>query len=268
MTGLVQPEADQSGFTLSPHELHLCGDLVGVEQLPVVLGRGPQSPDVESWTASIAEARAELLRRGLLDPAGRVADGLEELLDVLGKPLHEIAARRIGDGGMDRLCLAIGRRGGKVYAARSAAGVDAAVTLGHTESRTASLRAFLGELEPVALTPCSARLRELQEGLGAAEGFTACAHALVGTGIGEAQAGLIAEVLTTTTAFTEIVTISHNAGQTSGTPAAMVVYDAQTGRVIATPHRAPDGELWVTFAPGGWDRVARGIAALDELAQL
>lgn len=253
-------------FTLSPHELQLCGDLVGIEHLPVALGRGPQSPDVESWTASITAARSELARRGLLEPSGRVADELEELLDTLGKPAHEIAARRICDAGMGRLCLVTGRRGGKVYAGRSPGGADSAITLGRTESHAASLRTFLGEHAPASLAPVNARLRELQEGLASAEGFAGCAHALENCGIGSTSAGVIAEVLTTATAFTEVVAIVHTVGTASDTPAAMVVYDSPTGRVVATPHAAPDGELWVAFAPGTWDRIARGLTALDALA--
>lgn len=251
---------------LNPHELQLCGDLLGLEQLPVVLGRGPQSPDTESWTASIAAARMALVRRELLDGADCVTDELEGLLHVLGNPAHEIAARRIDEGGMRRLCLASDRRGTRVYATRGPR-EDSAVALGLSESDGASLRAFLGEEPPLNLVPGNAPLRALQEGLAAAEGFAGCVHALEVAGIAEPQAALIAEVLATATAFTEIVTIVHSSGQASATPAAMVIYDSPAGRIVATPHRAPDSALWVTFAPGTWGRVARGLRALDELAE-
>lgn len=252
-------------ITLTPHELRLCGDLLGVENFPVVLGRGPQSPDLQSWTAALEAARSALSRRGLVDEAGRVADGLEDLLEVLGHPVREIAARRMGDDGVRRLCLASGRRASRVYAARGP-GADAAVALGLGVSELAGLRLFLGEHPALALAPANARLRELQEGLAGAEGFADCAHALVRAGIGVTSADLIADVLTTATAHTEIVTIIHSLGKTSATPAAMVVYDAPAGRVVATPHRAPDGRVWVTFTPGSWDRVLRGLRSLDELA--
>lgn len=251
-------------FTLTPHELQLCGDAAGIEHLPVVLGRGPQSPDVDSWTASMAAARAGLEARGLLDPAGRMPDELEALLDTLGNPQHEIAARRIGEAGMSRLCLATGRRGDKMSALRQP-GDDSAINVGSIESRAASLRGFLGEHTPADLSPANARLSEVQEGLAAAEGFAGCAHALERCEIASAAAALLAEVLTTATAFTEIVAIAHRAGRASDTPAAMVVYDSPAGRVVATPHAAPDGELWVAFAPGSWDRVQRGLRALDAL---
>ena len=254
-----------AAITLTPHELRLCGDLLGVENFPVVLGRGPKSPDRESWSAAREAARRALSRRGLVDEAGGVADGLEDLLETLGHPVREVAARRIGDDGVRRLCLASGRGASRVCAVRGP-GDDAAVTLGPGESEPAGLRSFLGENPALALAPASAPLRELQEGLAGAEGFAGCAHALVRAGISAASADLIADLLTTATAHTEIVTIVHSLGTSSSTPAAMVVYDAPAGRVVATPHRAPDGRVWVTFTPGSWDRVLRGLRSLDELA--
>lgn len=257
--------AGLSEYLLSPHELHLCGDLLGVEQLPVVLGAGPQSPDVDTWAAAMAAAREDLTGRGLLDGAGHLSDELEDLLHVLGNPTREIAARRVGKGGLRRLCVAADRRGDNVRASRDP-GEDSPVTLARSESDVESLRCLLGDRKPLAAASGNASLPALLEGLAAAEGFPACAQALEAAGVGGTQSSVIAEVLTTATAFTEIVTIRHESGQASATPAAMVVYDAPAGRLVATPRRAPDGALWVSFGPGGWDRVARGLRALDELA--
>lgn len=261
-TGLATGGA---AISLRPHELHLCAELVGVEQLPVVLGRGPQSPDLQSWATDIAAARAALTAGGLVDGGGRVADELEDLLRVLGSPVHEIAARRVGRDGVQRLCVATDRLGATTCARREP-GENSPVALSALGSESEILRGFLGEHAPLESAGGRCALSALQEGLAAAEGFAGCAQALEVAGLGGVQASVIAEALTTATAFTEIVTIRHHSGQASDTPAAMVVYDAPAGRVVATPRRAPDGALWVSFAPGSWDRVARGLQALDELA--
>ena len=46
------------------------------------------------------------------------------------------------------------------------------------------------------------------------------------------------------------------------TPAAMVVYDGDAGRIVAVPSRAGDGRWWTSTAPGTPARIADGLRRL------
>lgn len=265
------PVAAQGPVTLDPAELQACASLLGIEELPVVLGRLPAPADPEA-------ALEGLRRRRLVARAGwrdEPAPALAALVATVGTAGAELAVRRVGADGLARLCLAgVGTApppghgpGGHCVAARRPPGEDAPVTLWWARSRTVALRRFLGAAQPAACPGVRVPLAPLQERLGAAgSGAASCAAAIAACGVAPADAEAVAGVLASATAWTEVVRVTRRGGVEEHTPAAMVVYDCPHGRMIATPRRAPDGRLWVTFGPAGAGRLARGVDALDALA--
>ncbi len=253
--------------TLPAGELRRCAGKLGIEELPVVLGR------------ELCGGAAAAGEHG--DPAAEPAPELIDAVRLLGCASAELAARRFTAEGVARLCIAGDESGtaggtggalgapGRLAAARRGPAEEAAVTVGWARSRAAELADFLGAAPPVDVPAVRALQGELQARLGAAgTGMTAgaCAGALTACGIGVA-ADKIAPVLVGATAWAEIVRVTRVGGAPGHTRAALVVFDSPHGRLAATPGLAPGGALWTTFGPGDTARIARGIEALDALAE-
>ncbi|WP_182358035.1 ESX secretion-associated protein EspG [Tomitella gaofuii] len=280
--------------------------LIGVEELPVVLGRDGRGGVVgaDGVAQSAAEVDAALHRRGLLAAAGDGAAPepcapLAEQVAALCSAPDEVAVRRITGGGIARLCLAAGAQaarpdgaigagaGSGCAAATRAPGDDAPVTLSWERSPHAGLMRFLGAAELAAVPgPVRVPLEELQRRLGGtcpaapddadAASRGECAAAFTACGVPPDAADVVASVLCSVTAWSEVVLLHRGRGpEASGLrssalhgtapPAAMVVYDSPLGRLAATPERTPGGVLWVTFGPGDTARIGRGLAALAAL---
>ncbi|WP_158726340.1 ESX secretion-associated protein EspG [Tomitella fengzijianii] len=291
-------------ITLSIPELQRCAGLLGIEELPLALGGGPERV-VGAAPPSTAEVDGALRRRGLLTTGGGGAGPepcppLAELVSALCSAPEEVAARRITEGGVARLCLAgdrppasprdaigaVGLRAG--VAATRATGDDAPVALSWSRPRRAELMRFLGDAEPVALRdPVRVPLAELQQRLAECgeQRLTAaapedpgavsqgeCAAAFIACGAPADAADTIAVVLCSVTAWSEVVRLRRGSACAPGPheavpPAAMVVYDSPRGRLVAAPGRAPGGVLWATFGPGDAERIGRGLEALADLAE-
>lgn len=254
---------------LSAGELRRCAAALGIEELPVVLGRdlcGGAAPS-----------------EGSADPEAELAPDLVDAVRRLGGAPAELAARRFTDAGMARLCIAGAEDGtdrtgdrrdvvgapGRIVAARRGPAEGAAVTVSWARSRAVELAGFLGAEPPADVPTAAAPQNVLRARLGAAgTGMTvgACVEALYACGIGVA-ADKIAPVLVGATAWTEVVRVTRGNGAEEHARAALVVFDSPHGRMSAAPGRAPDGTLWTTFGPGESARIARGIEALDALAE-
>ncbi|WP_182349026.1 ESX secretion-associated protein EspG [Tomitella gaofuii] len=209
--------------------------LIGVEELPVVLGRDGRGGvvDADGVAQSAAEVDAALHRRGLLAAAGDGAAPapcapLAEQVAALCSAPDEVAVRRITGGGIARLCLAAGAQaahpdgaigagaGSGCAAATRAPGDDAPVTLSWERSPHAGLMRFLGAAEPAALPgPVRVPLEELQRRLGGARPAAPddaeaasrgeCAAAFTACGVPPDAADVVASVLCSVTTWSEVV---------------------------------------------------------------
>ncbi|GAA4820790.1 ESX secretion-associated protein EspG [Tomitella cavernea] len=223
--------------TMPLRHLQRCAGLIGVEELPVVLGRDGRGGVVGASGAapSATEVDAALHRLGLLaaaeaGTAPEPCTPLAELVAALCSAPDEVAVRRITGGGIARLCLATGpaaawpgaaigaTAGSGCAAATRTPGDDAPVTLSWERSRNAGLMRFLGAAEPAVLPgpPVRVRLEELQRRLGGSHPAAApddsdavsrgeCAAAFSACGVPPGAADAVAAVLCSVTAWSEVV---------------------------------------------------------------
>lgn len=256
---------------LSLTELRVCAEALGAEDLPVVLGRGPD-PDDDGYTVANrdeADARESLRRRAILTAergCDEFAAPIDDWVHTLVAGGEELAARRISGAGVARLCIARHYGRGRTVVASRPVGGDAPVTVASAGPRARELLRFLGDTAPAQEVTTRAPLDALTAHLAGSDGFAACAAAFTAVGAELPVADALAAVLTTTTSWTEVVRVVRRRGVPWHTPAAMVVYDSAHGRLVAVPDRAPDGTIWVTFGPGDRGRIGRGIDALDGLS--
>lgn len=243
--------AGGAAVTVDFADLQACAHTLGIEEIPIVLGRGPPA------TGAVAGGMPPI-------PAGGRDGPVAAAVRTLSTAGAHVAARRVSSDGTARLCIAAREACDAPIVAERAPGDDAPVRIGPARGRGQELQRFLGASALARCPPVRVPLGPLRERLAGGSGD--CAAAFTGCGVGAEAAQRAGRVLETATAWTEVVRVVRTRGTQRHTPAAMVIYESPYGRLAATPSAAPDGVLWVTIGPGDGGRIERGLAALDGLA--
>ncbi|WP_280438094.1 ESX secretion-associated protein EspG [Nocardia carnea] len=257
------PAEDGETATVTTDELLALTGLLNIQTLPVVLGVGYRHDTVAAWSAAHRRARVRLRSSGFVDDGGEVAADLAAALYVLAQPERELVARIHTATGLRRVCLA--RRGPQhAVAIRFGDDFDIRPTWAD-ESGAVLARPFLAELDscPPARVgsfsvPAEA-LRERLDGVVDSAGYIQAVYAL---GVEERTAIEFGSALATCNAYAELVACTHDAGSTCRAPGAVVVYDTERGRLVASPGVSPDQQLWTTFTSGSDHRIAQAVSAL------
>ncbi len=91
--------------------------------------------------------------------------------------------------------------------------------------------------------------------------------ALVELGAQPHTAGLLSRVMGEVMRRAEVVMIEHRDGGSGSvdTGVCVSILDTASGRLVVTPSKAMDGEIWSTYAPGDDAAINASVAALVDL---
>ncbi|WP_305093385.1 ESX secretion-associated protein EspG [Prescottella sp. R16] len=257
------------GVTLPPTTLHideldLLVELLGVDELPVVLDAGPRFDFPADRDAVFAAARASLGGAGLVDASDgtSVHPDLARQLHVLARPHCEIAVRRHGNGAVYRACLARGADG-TVLASRS----DDTVTLRSIDDDPVGpLAHLLGISAPLPFSGINCPTADLVAAIDSATDPRRTVDALVAVGAKTADAAVVGPALVDRPTVAEIVGLTHGNGGTPHPHGPVTVFDTAIGRIVGTTGTAADGVRWTSLAPGTPGRLRQALLDLLDAA--
>lgn len=243
--------------------------VVGIDSYPPVLALMPNIYLVEDRKRVHEVVGAQLAEVGVLVD-GRVHPTVAHWLHCLNRPDMEMAARILdtGLGGEARGLLRISfvRAGADhVLALRN----DDHVVLQtvfqqgrELDNLAAVLISALGSVAALEFEPMSATFEQLNE---VPADPVERRAALVELGAQPRTAAALTRALDQVVRRAEVQVIEHHDGGSVVPEVALSILDTLSGRVVVTPSRAMDGEMWSTYLPGDDAAIQRGMSALIDL---
>lgn len=250
---------------LTTDALLALADRLGVQTLPTVLAVWPQWETFDELSQARDRALIMLKSDGLLDTYGEVAAELSDALTALANPERELVVRVYGASDPIRISLV---RRGEQHALAVRRGDDFDITSIWTDGSGAALARpildALGHRDAAQVASFSAPATEVAERLDGATESSDYADAVYALGVQAHDATAYGLAFGSCHSFAEIVAYAHDAGITTRSPGAVVVYDTAYGRIAAAPGSAPDQQVWSTVTPGTDHRIAQAISGLVE----
>ncbi|MET9286807.1 ESX secretion-associated protein EspG [Nocardia beijingensis] len=262
-------EADPVAIDLNVDAALLLKELVGIDSYPPVLALLPNVYRLEDRERVHAVVARQLTEAGIID-GERVHPAVEHWLRCLDRPDMELAAR-IMDTGLDGQPRAMLRfslvRGGDTHVLALRCDDDVVIQTMFQDGQnlnnlTAALAAALGPAEALRFTPMTTTVEQLGE---VPSDPDERRQALLELGAQPHTAAVLSRALTEVARRAEILVIEHRDGSQAQPEVSVSVLDTTSGRLIVTPSRAMDGEIWSTFAPGDDAALRSGIGALIDL---
>ncbi|WP_330232498.1 ESX secretion-associated protein EspG [Nocardia sp. NBC_00508] len=262
-------EADPVSIELNVDAALLLQEMVGIDAYPAVLALVPNVYRLEDQKRVHAVVAQELAEAGVTD-GERVDPTVEHWLRCLDRPDMEVVAIVLTTGLDDEpqtmLRFSLVRRGDThVLAVRCDDNVVIQTMFqdGHNlEHVTAALAAALGPAQVLQFTPMTTTVEQLDEVPAEPDERR---QALLELGAQPQTAAALTRALAEVVRRAEILVVEHRDGGSTQTEACVSVLDTLSGRLIVTPSRAMDGEIWSTFAPGDDVALRSGIGALIDL---
>ncbi|WP_280477498.1 ESX secretion-associated protein EspG [Nocardia asiatica] len=247
----------------------LLKEMVGIDSYPPVLALLPNIYQPEDRERVHAVVKQELTEVGIID-GDSVHPVVEHWLRCLYRPDMELVARILATGmdgepqGMLRFSLV---RSDDTHVLALRCDDNVVIQTMFQDGRnldnvTAALSAALGPAEALRFTPLTTTVEQLREVPSEPDEQR---QALLELGAAPQTAAVLARALTEVARRAEILVIEHRDGDSPQPEASVSVLDTLPGRLIVTPSRAMDGELWSTFAPGDDAALRSGIGALIDL---
>lgn len=262
-------EADPVAIDLNVDAALVLKEMVGIDSYPPVLALLPNIYRLEDRERVHAVVAEQLTEAGIID-GDRVHPAVEHWLRCLDRPDMELAARIMatGLGGQPRAMLRfslVRRDDTHVLALRC--DDDVVIQTMFQDGRnldnlTAALAAALGPAEALRFTPMTTTVEQLGEVPSEPDERR---QALLELGAQPHTAAVLSRALTEVARRAEILVIEHRDGSQAQPEVSVSVLDTTSGRLIVTPSRAMDGEIWSTFAPGDDAALRSGIGALIDL---
>ncbi|MFE7801070.1 ESX secretion-associated protein EspG [Nocardia sp. NPDC057440] len=263
-------DTDPVAIDLNVDAALLLQDMVGIDSYPQVLVIKPNIYRVADRDRVRAVVAKELTEVGIIE-GDRVHPTVEHWLQCLYRPDMELVARILDtglgdDGSKGMLRFSLVRRGDThVLAVRCDDNIviQSVFQEGRDlESVSAALQAALGYNQILRFQPLTATMDEFAEVPGDQDERR---RALLDLGAHPQTASVLSRVLDEVQRRAEIVMIEHQDGGSARTEVCVSVLDTLSGRLIVTPSKAMDGQMWSTYAPGDDAAVHTGVGALIEL---
>ncbi|MDE1673376.1 ESX secretion-associated protein EspG [Nocardia gipuzkoensis] len=262
-------EADPVAIDLNVDAALLLKEMVGIDSYPPVLALLPNIYRLEDRDRVHAVVTEELTEAGIID-GDSVHPVVEHWLRCLYRPDVELVARILATGadgepqGMLRFSLV---RSGDTHVLALRCDDEVVIQTmfqdrQNLDNVTAALAAALGPAEVLRFTPMTTTVEQLRE---VPSDPDERRQALLELGAQPHTAAVLTRALAEVARRAEILVIEHQDGVSAQTEVSVSVLDTLSGRLIVTPSRAMDGELWSTFAPGDDAAVRSGIGALIDL---
>ncbi|MEU5763792.1 ESX secretion-associated protein EspG [Nocardia sp. NPDC047648] len=262
-------EADPVAIDLNVDAALLLKELVGIDSYPPVLALLPNIYRLEDRERVHAVVAQELTEVGIID-GDRVHPVVEHWLRCLYRPDMELVARILATGvdgepqAMLRFSLV---RSGDTHVLALRCDDNVVIQTMYQDGQnldtvTAALTAALGPAEPLRFTPMTTTVEQLREVPSEPDERR---QALLELGAQPHTATVLTRALDEVERRAEILVIEHRDGSPPETDVSVTVLDTLSGRLIVTPSRAMDGEIWSTFAPGDDAALRSGIGALIDL---
>ncbi|WP_433669634.1 ESX secretion-associated protein EspG [Nocardia sp. CA-136227] len=267
--------------TLSLDEMQYLQEILGIDELPVVLNALGRYDNAADHAAAMATAAATLAERELLDddPAapGHDRDGssgatptspypsqvhpeLSERLLALYRPHWVLAMRWYVEDQVNRLCIAKGDDM-DVVALR---GLGSYVIDEASHDLPGTVLAALGSADPLELSGMHAPTEDLAPIFDDA-GDSATTEARLSTVCDPARdAQVIASALVQVHSHAEIVGVRYGDGVREVAENHLAVYNTRHGRFVAITTTAEDGTRWTSFASGTPARLRTALRDLVE----
>ncbi|MEU1998416.1 ESX secretion-associated protein EspG [Nocardia gamkensis] len=247
----------------------LLKELVGIDSYPPVLALLPNIYRLEDRERVHAVVAQELTEVGIID-GDRVHPVVEHWLRCLYRPDMELVARILATGvdgepqAMLRFSLV---RSGDTHVLALRCDDNVVIQTMYQDGQnldtvTAALTAALGPAEALRFTPMTTTVEQLREVPSEPDERR---QALLELGAQPHTATVLTRALDEVERRAEILVIEHRDGSPPETDVSVTVLDTSSGRLIVTPSRAMDGEIWSTFAPGDDAALRSGIGALIDL---
>jgi hypothetical protein len=247
----------------------LLKEMVGIDSYPPVLALLPNIYRLEDRDRVHAVVTEELTEAGIID-GDSVHPVVEHWLRCLYRPDVELVARILATGvdgepqGMLRFSLV---RSGDTHVLALRCDDEVVIQTmfqdrQNLDNVTAALAAALGPAEVLRFTPMTTTVEQLREVPSEPDERR---QALLELGAQPHTAAVLTRAFAEVARRAEILVIEHQDGVSAQTEVSVSVLDTLSGRLIVTPSRAMDGELWSTFAPGDDAALRSGIGALIDL---
>src|SRR6202020_450830 len=243
-------------------------ETVGAGTFPWVLAITTPYVDAAERGAFLAAQNAELTRMEMVSADGFVNAAVADWIRVVCFPERWLDLRYVGSaaaaGGDDLLRGIIARRGGKtVVALRNAQLVTfTAMDIHDARALVPILGVGLAQRAPARFDEFSL---PAQVGARADERLrngAALAEVLDYLGIPRSARPVVESVFTGPRSYVEIVAGCRHDGQHASTAVGMSIGDTTSGRGVASPSRAFDGEWVSTFRPGSSFAIAMAVDQL------
>lgn len=264
-------ETDPVAVDLNVDAALVLKDMVGIDSYPMVLALEPNIFAEEDARRVHAVVREQLVEAGVLD-GDTVHPRVVEWLQCLYRPDTELVVRVVdfsdGEHATGMLRMSLVRRGEQhVLAVRydDHVVIQAVFHEGRQlDTVGAALRSALGPATALQFEPFSATLDELAELPADAD---ECRQILRELGAAPHTANVITRVAGEVLRRAEVLMCEHRDGGSGSihTPAAVGVLDTLSGRMVAVPSVAMDGQIWSTYRPGDDAALQASINALVEL---
>ncbi|WP_280471858.1 ESX secretion-associated protein EspG [Nocardia cyriacigeorgica] len=264
-------EADPVAIDLNVDAALLLKDLVGIDSYPPVLALLPNIYNLEDRDRVRAVVAEQLAEAGILVD-DRVHPAVAQWLRCLDRPDVELVVRIVETGaggetpGMLRMSLV---RTGESHVLALRNDDHVVIQPVFHEGRqlntvAAALVAAVGQYPALRFEPMSATMQALTE---VPEDLDERKLALVELGAQPHTAGLLSRVMGEVMRRAEVVMIEHRDGGSGSvdTGVCVSILDTASGRLVVTPSKAMDGEIWSTYAPGDDAAINASVAALVDL---
>ncbi|MEU4345499.1 ESX secretion-associated protein EspG [Nocardia sp. NPDC023852] len=262
-------ESDPVAIDLNVDAALLLQNMVGIDSYPPVLALMPNIYNIDDQERVRAVVAQELTEVGIID-GDSVHPTIEHWLRCLYRPDVELVAYILATGldgepkGMLRFSLV---RSGETHVLAVRCDDNVVIQSMFQEGQglenvTAALAAALGPAEAPSFEPLTATLEQFAE---VPSDQDERRQALLELGAQPHTAGVLSRVLDEVVRRAEVQVIEHRDGVSAEAEVSLSVLDTLSGRIIATPSKAMDGEIWSTFAPGDDAALRSGIRALIDL---
>ena len=267
-SGTLSAPSRLESVTLGLDELDLLVNVLGIDELPVVLNATARFDSVAARDAAFDTARVTLAERGLLE-AGSVHPDVAEWLQVLARPYWEVALRWYlpSDGRsagsapaeeISRLCLAHGPTG-SVLALR---GPDSYVLQRAEHPAGELMLDAIGRQAPVDLGVVNAPTEQLVAALADCADARSTARRLAALRVADQDVVAVSAALACCWERAEIVAIRHGDGKVEPIGGPVTVFDTDRGRIVGTSSVSADGVAWSTLSAGSDARFRQAIDVL------
>ncbi|MFH5211086.1 ESX secretion-associated protein EspG [Antrihabitans sp. NCIMB 15449] len=248
--------------TLSVDELDLLLDLLGIDELPVVLDWGPRFDTKPARDAAFERADESLRARGALGD-GEVEEGLADRLRALARPHWVLALRLFVGDTISRLAIAKGEST-SVLALRGPDSLilDDVGTSAVGNDIAGIIATALGPAQALDFGGLNAPTQQLGEIFDDTRDAAVTTRKLSAIGIPSRDSNTIATAMVHCFAHAEIVGVVYSDGSRDTADGHLAVFDTRGGRFLATASRAQDGTKWSALSPGTNARLRQAVNSL------